>query len=204
MLVRSVSYKRIKANTDSFSNLDDSAYTIPVPIPAKPAKITPAVCRAAARKAKRRKSAKAYAAAGRAVAAKRYKKRKEAAANAQACKLAKKEDLQRFKCTTGGNAGRYTTNSGLIADKDNNNAYNRAYIPPTEAEEEEEGSSGDNNGVNSGTSDSTDKGKGGGICERSKGALYCKDILLYKQQRIVSYPCSPPNIPYADIYIYYV
>ncbi|KAK2074438.1 hypothetical protein P8C59_008645 [Phyllachora maydis] len=146
---------------------------------------------AAAYKAKRRKSAKAYAIAGRA-----------------AYKLAKKEDLQRSKRTAGGNAGRYTTDSGLIADKDDNDAYNRAYIPLTNTEEEEEkeeedGSSNDNS-VNSGTSDSANKGKGSDVYERSKGALCYKDILLYKRQRIISYPYSPPGAPYADIYVYYV
>ncbi|KAK2071012.1 hypothetical protein P8C59_005469 [Phyllachora maydis] len=156
-------------------------------MPAKPAKITPAVYRAAAYKAKRHKSAKAYIVVGRAVAAKCCKKRKEAAANAQAYKLAKKEDLQRSKRTAGSNAGRYTTNSGLIANKDDNNAYNRAYIPPAdikeeeEEEEEKEGGSSDNDGVNSGTSDSADKGEGSGAYKRGEGALYCKDILLYKR-----------------------
>ncbi|KAK2066349.1 hypothetical protein P8C59_000178 [Phyllachora maydis] len=130
------------------------------PTPAKPAKITPAVRRAAVYKAKRRESAKAYAAA------------------------AKKEDLRRSKYTTSGNAGRYTTDFGLIANKDNNNAYNRAYVPPTNAEEEkekeEEDSSSDDNGVNSSTSDSADKGKGSGVRKRSKGASRCEDTLLYK------------------------
>ncbi|KAK2073369.1 hypothetical protein P8C59_007657 [Phyllachora maydis] len=152
------------------------------PIPAKPAKITPAIRRAAAYKAKRYKSAKAYTMAGRAAAAKRRKKRKEAAANAQACKLAKKEDLQRSKHTAGSNAGRYTTNSGLIADKDDNNAYNRAYIPPANAEEEKEkkeeeeekeGSS-DNDSINGSTSDSTDKGKGSSAYKRGEGASRCE------------------------------
>ncbi|KAK2069294.1 hypothetical protein P8C59_003886 [Phyllachora maydis] len=100
--------------------------------PAKPAKITPAIRRTAACKAKQRK---------------------------------------------------YTTNSSLIANKDNNNAYNGVYIPPAKAEEEEEkeGSSGDNNSVNSSTSDSADKGKGGGMRERGDGASRYKDTLLYKQ-----------------------
>ncbi|KAK2069723.1 hypothetical protein P8C59_004277 [Phyllachora maydis] len=108
-------------------------------------------------KAKQRKSAKACAAA------------------------AKKEDLRRSKRITSSNAGRYTTNSGLIADKDDNNAYNRTYMPPTKAEEEkEEDSSGNNNSINGSTSNSTDKGKGSSIYKRSKGALYYKDTLLYK------------------------
>ncbi|KAK2066227.1 hypothetical protein P8C59_000062 [Phyllachora maydis] len=154
-------------------------------MPAKLAKITPAIRRAATHKAKQHKSAKARTTAGRAAAAKRYKKRKEAAANARAYKLAKKEDLQRSKRTAGSNAGRYTTNSGLTADKDDNNAYNRVYVPPTnvekeeEEEEEEDGSSNDNS-VNSSTSDSADKGEGGGIYKRGKGASHCKDILLRK------------------------
>ncbi|KAK2072040.1 hypothetical protein P8C59_006417 [Phyllachora maydis] len=157
------------ANIDSLSNLDDSVYTILgistiplalVPIPAKPAKITPAIRCIATYKAKRRKSAKAYTTAGRAAAAKR-------------------QGLQRSKRTAGSNAGRYTTNSGLIANRDDNNAYNRVYIPPTDIEEEE-GSSGDNNGVNSGTSNSTDKGKVSSVYKRGKGALYYKDTLLYK------------------------
>ncbi|KAK2069239.1 hypothetical protein P8C59_003836 [Phyllachora maydis] len=121
-------------------------------MPAKPAKITLAIRRTAARKAKRRKSAKAYTTA---------------------------EGLRRFKRTTGGDAGRYTTNSSLTANKDDNNAYNRVYIPPTNAEEEEGGSS-DNDGINSSTSDSADKGKGGSVYKRGKGALRCKDILPYK------------------------
>ncbi|KAK2066935.1 hypothetical protein P8C59_000713 [Phyllachora maydis] len=150
------------------------------PILAKPAKITPAVRRTAAYKAKRRKSAKAYTTAGRAVAAKRRKKRKEATANAQASELAKKEGLRRSKHTAGSNAGRYTTNSGLIANKDDNNAYNRVYIPPTNIEKEE-GSSGNNNSVNSSTSNSTDKGKGSSAYKRSKGALRYKDTPLYKR-----------------------
>ncbi|KAK2074917.1 hypothetical protein P8C59_009087 [Phyllachora maydis] len=139
------------ANIDSFSNLDNLVYTIlgisiiplaPAPTLTKLAKIIPAICRTAARKAKRRESAKAYAIAG-------Y------------------------------NAGRYTTNSGLTANKDDNDAYNRAYMPPANIEEEE-GGSGDNNGVNSSTSNGTDKGKSSGAYKRGKGALYYKDILLYK------------------------
>ncbi|KAK2066763.1 hypothetical protein P8C59_000552 [Phyllachora maydis] len=131
----------------------------PASILTKLAKITLAIRRVAAYKAKQREVAKAYTAAGRAAAAKR-------------------QGLRRSKRTAGSNAGRYTTNSGLIADKDDNNAYNRAYIPPadTEEEEEEEGSSGDNNGVNSSTSDSTNKGKGSGVRERGKGSLRCEAI----------------------------
>ncbi|KAK2067922.1 hypothetical protein P8C59_001621 [Phyllachora maydis] len=174
------------------------------PTPAKPAKITPAVRRIAARKAKQRKSAKACAIAGRAAATKRYKKRKKAVANTQAYKLAKKKDLRRSKRTAGSDAGRYTTNSGLTADKDNNNVYNRAYMPPAKAEEEEEGSSGDNDSVNSSTSDSANKSKGSSTYKRSKGALRYEDTPLRKQQRVVSYPRSPPSTPYANIYIYYV
>ncbi|KAK2071139.1 hypothetical protein P8C59_005587 [Phyllachora maydis] len=143
---------------------------------------------------------------GRAAAAKRYKKRKEAAANARASKLAKKEGPRRSKHTAGSDTGRYTTNSSLTANKDDNNAYNRAYVPPAdiEEEEEEEGGSSDDNSVNSGTSDSADKGKGSGVYKHSKGALCCKDTLLYKRQYVVSYPCSPPSTPYANIYVYYV
>ncbi|KAK2074624.1 hypothetical protein P8C59_008818 [Phyllachora maydis] len=89
-------------------------------------------------------------------------------------------DNLRSKCTAGGNAGRYTTDSGLTANKDDNNAYNRTYIPPTNAEEEEGGNS-DNDSVNSGTSDSTDKGKGSGVYKYGKGALRYKDIPLYKR-----------------------
>ncbi|KAK2067260.1 hypothetical protein P8C59_001016 [Phyllachora maydis] len=131
------------------------------PTPAKPAKITLAIRHIAARKAKQRESAKARAIAGRAAATKRYKKRKEAVANAQASKLAKKE-------------------GPLMANKDNNNAYNRAYVPPANTEEEK-GSSGNNDSVNSSTSDSTDKGKGSSAYQYGKGALYYKDILLYKR-----------------------
>ncbi|KAK2070500.1 hypothetical protein P8C59_004987 [Phyllachora maydis] len=174
------------------------------PIPAKPAKITPAIRRIAACKAKQRKLAKACAIAGRTAATKRRKKRKEAIANAQAYKLAKKKDLQCSKHTTSNDAGRYTTNSSLIANKDNNNAYNRAYIPPAKAEEEEEDSSSNNNSVNSGTSDSTDKGKGSSACKRGKGALRYKDTPLYKRQHVTSYLYSPPSMPYTDIYIYYI
>ncbi|KAK2074244.1 hypothetical protein P8C59_008465 [Phyllachora maydis] len=135
------------------------------PTLAKPAKITPAICRAAAYKAKQRELAKAYATTGRAAAAKH----------------SKKEDLQRSKHTAGGDTGRYTTDSGLIADKDNNNAYNKAYIPPAKAEEEEEeGSSGNDNSVNGGTSNSANKGKGSSVYKRGKGALYYKDMLLRK------------------------
>ncbi|KAK2067168.1 hypothetical protein P8C59_000927 [Phyllachora maydis] len=151
----------------SLSNSDNSVYNIPgiptaplalAPIPAKPAKITPAVYYTAAYKAKQRKSAKACTTA------------------------AKKKDLQRSKRTTGGNAGRYTTDSGLIANKDNNNAYNRAYVPPAEAEEEEEkGSSSDDNSINGSTSDSANKGKGSGVCKHGEGASRCKNTLLYKQ-----------------------
>ncbi|KAK2072026.1 hypothetical protein P8C59_006403 [Phyllachora maydis] len=111
----------------------------------------------------------------------------------------------RSKRTTSSNAGRYTTNFSLIANKDNNNAYNRAYIPPAKAEEEEEeDSSSNNDGINSGTSNSANKGKGSSAYKRSKSASYYKDILPYKQQCIASYPYSPPGTPYADIYIYYV
>ncbi|KAK2071801.1 hypothetical protein P8C59_006196 [Phyllachora maydis] len=174
------------ANIDFFSDLDNLVYTIlaPAPIPAKPAKITLAIRYTAAYEAKQRKLAKAYAIAGRAAAAKR-------------------QGLQRSKCTAGGNAGRYTTDSGLMANKDDNNAYNRAYIPPTNTEEEEkEGSSSNDDSVNSSTSNSADKGKGSGIYKRSKGALYCEDILLYKRQYIMSYLYGPPSAPYADIYVY--
>ncbi|KAK2066224.1 hypothetical protein P8C59_000059 [Phyllachora maydis] len=122
-------------------------------MPAKPAKIIPAVYRTAAYKAKRRELAKAYTTA---------------------------EGLRRSKRTAGGNAGRYTTNSSLTANKDNNNAYNRAYMPSTNIEEEEEGSSSDDNSINSSTSDSADKGKGSSVYKRSKGTLYYKDTLLYK------------------------
>ncbi|KAK2074727.1 hypothetical protein P8C59_008911 [Phyllachora maydis] len=112
----------------------------------------------------------------------------------------------RSKRTAGSNAGRYTTNSGLIADKDDNNAYNGVYMPPTNVEEKEEEKDGssDDNGVNSSTSDSADKGKGSGAYKRGKGTSYCKDILLYKQQHITSYPYSPPSMPCTDIYIYYI
>ncbi|KAK2071008.1 hypothetical protein P8C59_005465 [Phyllachora maydis] len=130
------------ANIDSFSDLDDLLYTIlgistappaPAPTPAKLAKITPAIRRTAARKAKQ----------------------------------------------YNGDAGRYTTDSGLTANKDDNNAYNRAYMPPTNAEEEE-GSSSDDNSINSSTSNSTNKGKGSSAYKRGKGALCCKDTPLYK------------------------
>ncbi|KAK2067940.1 hypothetical protein P8C59_001639 [Phyllachora maydis] len=123
-----------------------------------------------------------------------------AACKAKRCKSAK------ARTTAGYNAGRYTTNSGLTADKDDNNAYNGAYMPPTDAKEEEEkkGSSSDDNGINGGTSNSTDKGKGSSTRKRSKGALRYKDTLLYKRQRITSHPYGPPGTPYADIYIYYV
>ncbi|KAK2073528.1 hypothetical protein P8C59_007809 [Phyllachora maydis] len=160
------------ANIDSLSDLDNLVYNILgistaplalVPTLAKPAKIMPAIRCIATRKAKQRELAKAYATAGRAVAAKR-------------------QGLQRSKRTTSSNTGRYTTNSGLTANKDDNNAYNRAYVPPTNIEEEEEGSSGNNNGVNSSTSDSTDKGKDSSAYKHSKSALRCKDILLYKRQ----------------------
>ncbi|KAK2074252.1 hypothetical protein P8C59_008473 [Phyllachora maydis] len=107
-----------------------------------------------------------------------------AAYKAKQCKSAKAyaiaEGLRRSKRITSGNAGRYTTNSGLTADKDNNDAYNRAYVPPADIEEEEEGSSGNDNGVNGGTSDSADKGKGSGTYKYGKGALRCEDIPLYK------------------------
>ncbi|KAK2068660.1 hypothetical protein P8C59_003290 [Phyllachora maydis] len=109
------------------------------PTPAKPAKITPAIRRIAACKAKQRELAKAYAIA------------------------AKKEGLRRSKRTASSNAGRYTTDSSLMANKNNNNAYNGAYMPPADIEEEKGGSS-DNDGVNSSTSNSADK-----------------DILLYKR-----------------------
>ncbi|KAK2069309.1 hypothetical protein P8C59_003900 [Phyllachora maydis] len=109
----------------------------------------------------------------------------------------------RFKRTTSGDTGRYTTNSGLTADKDDNNIYNKAYMPPTNIEEEK-GGSGNDNGVNSSTSDSTNKGKGSSARKHGKGASRCKDILLYKRQRVMSYPYSPPSTPYTNIYVYYV
>ncbi|KAK2073785.1 hypothetical protein P8C59_008034 [Phyllachora maydis] len=146
------------ANIDFFSNLDNSVYIILALAPtlAKLAKITPAIRRVAARKAKRRKSAKARTIA------------------------AKKEGLRRSKYTASGDAGRYTTDSSLIANKDNNNAYNRAYIPSTDIEEEE-GSSSNDNSVNSGTSNSANKGKGSGVYKRSKGTSHYKDTPLYKR-----------------------
>ncbi|KAK2068788.1 hypothetical protein P8C59_003409 [Phyllachora maydis] len=120
---------------------------------AKPAKITPAIRRTAAYKAKQCKSAKAYTTA---------------------------EGLQRSKYTASSNAGRYTTNSGLMAKRDDNNAYNRAYMPSANIEEEE-GSSSNDNSVNSSTSNSTDKSKGSSARKRSKGASRCEDTLLYKR-----------------------
>ncbi|KAK2069324.1 hypothetical protein P8C59_003915 [Phyllachora maydis] len=127
------------ANIDSFSDLDDSVYTIPgistaplalALIPTKPAKIM----------------------------------------------------LARSKRTAGSNTSRYTTDSGLTADKDDNDVYNRAYVPPAniEEKEEEEGSSSDDNSVNSSTSNSADKGKGSSIYERGEGSSRYKDTLLYK------------------------
>ncbi|KAK2072851.1 hypothetical protein P8C59_007181 [Phyllachora maydis] len=140
-------------NIDSLSDLDNSVYNIPAPIPAKPAKITPA----------------------------------------------------RSKRTAGSNTGRYITDSGLIANKDDNNAYNGAYVPPADIEEEEEKEgSGNNDGVNGSTSDSADKGEGSGIYKHGKGALRYKDTLLYKRQHVMSYPCSPSGAPCADIYVYCV
>ncbi|KAK2068694.1 hypothetical protein P8C59_003322 [Phyllachora maydis] len=88
---------------------------------------------------------------------------------------------QRSKRTASSNAGRYTTNSGLIADKDDNNAYNRVYIPPANIEKEEEGGSSNDDSINGGTSNSTDKGKGSSVYKRGEGALYYEDTLLYKQ-----------------------
>ncbi|KAK2069350.1 hypothetical protein P8C59_003936 [Phyllachora maydis] len=157
-------YLNTKSNVDSLFNLDNSVYDIPASILAKPAKIILAIRRTAAREAKQRKSAKAYTTAGRAAAAKCFKK----------------EGLWRSKRTAGGNAGRYTTDSSLIANKDDNNAYNRAYVPPANTEEKE-GSSSDDNSVNSSTSNSTNKGKGSGMYKRNKGTLHYKDILPHKR-----------------------
>ncbi|KAK2074431.1 hypothetical protein P8C59_008639 [Phyllachora maydis] len=147
----------------------------------------PALRCTAAYKAKQRELAKAYAIAGRAAAAKR----------------SKKEGLQRSKRTISSDTGRYTTNSSLIANKDDNNAYNRAYIPPANIEEKKGGNSNDNS-VNGGTSDSTDKGKGSSAYKHGKGALRYKDTPLYKQQHVASYPYSPPGVPYTNIYIHYI
>ncbi|KAK2068764.1 hypothetical protein P8C59_003386 [Phyllachora maydis] len=121
-----------------------------------------------------------------------------------ASKLAKKEGLRRSKYTAGGNTGRYTTNSGLTANKDDNNAYNGVYMPPANIEEEKKGGSSDNNGINGSTSDNANKGKGSSTRKYGEGALRYKDILLCKQQRVISYLYSLPGIPYADIYVYYV
>ncbi|KAK2069757.1 hypothetical protein P8C59_004311 [Phyllachora maydis] len=74
---------------------------------------------------------------------------------------------------------KYTTDSSFTANKDDNNAYNRVYMPFTNIEEEK-GSSGNDNGVNSSTSNNTDKGKGSSAYKCSKGASRYKDILLYK------------------------
>ncbi|KAK2074615.1 hypothetical protein P8C59_008809 [Phyllachora maydis] len=164
----------VNPNIDSFSNSDNSVYTIlgistvplaPAPILAKPAKITPAIRRVAVRKAKQRKLAKACAIA------------------------AKKEGPRRSKRTAGSDAGRYTTNSSLIANKDDNNAYNRAYMPSANAEEEEEGGSSNNNSVNSSTSDSANKGKGSSACERSKSALRCevRPIVAYYLEVLMAF-----------------
>ncbi|KAK2072672.1 hypothetical protein P8C59_007010 [Phyllachora maydis] len=118
-------------------------------------------------------------------------------------KLAKKEGLRRSKRTAGSNAGRYTTNSGLMANKDDNNAYNRVYMPLTDIKEEK-GSSSNDNSINGGTSDSTNKVEGSSVYKRSKGALRYKDTLLYKQQCVTSYLYSLPSTPYTNIYVYYV
>ncbi|KAK2074426.1 hypothetical protein P8C59_008634 [Phyllachora maydis] len=122
-------------------------------MPAKLAKITSAIRYTAACKAKRRKLAKAYAIA---------------------------EGPRRSKRTASGDTGRYTTDSGLTANKDNDNTYNRAYVPPTNIEEEE-GSSSNDNSVNGSTSNSANKGKDSGVCKRGKGALCYKDTLLHKR-----------------------
>ncbi|KAK2068607.1 hypothetical protein P8C59_003239 [Phyllachora maydis] len=87
-----------------------------------------------------------------------------------------------------GNAGIYTNNTGLLADKDKDNAYNRAYKPPTNIEEED--SSKDNskeeeeeedNSSNNGTSNSTGNSKDKARRELSNSGSYYKDILLYKR-----------------------
>ncbi|KAK2070914.1 hypothetical protein P8C59_005375 [Phyllachora maydis] len=93
---------------------------------------------------------------------------------------AKQRESAKARAIAGYNAGRYTTNSSLIANRDDNNAYNKAYMPPTNMEEEKGGSS-NNNSVNSSTSDSADKGKDSSIYKRSKGASRCKDTPLYKR-----------------------
>ncbi|KAK2066307.1 hypothetical protein P8C59_000136 [Phyllachora maydis] len=139
-------------------------------MPAKPAKITPAVRCTAACKAKRRKLAKAYATA------------------------AKKEGPQRSKHTISSNTSRNTTNSGLIANKDNNNAYNRVYIPPANIEEEK-GSSSNDNSVNSSTSDSTNKGEDSGIYKRSKGALYYKGTAAAAAAKAADTAAAEPTKP---------
>ncbi|KAK2073323.1 hypothetical protein P8C59_007612 [Phyllachora maydis] len=164
----------------SFSDLDDLVYTIlgisTVPLAPAPTLAKPAKITPAIR----------------CTAACKAKQRK----SAKAC-------VTRSKRTASSNAGRYTTNSGLIANKDDNNIYNRAYIPPTNAEEKK-GSSSNNDSVNSGTSDSANKGKDSSVYKHSKGTLRYEDMLLHKQQRVISYPYSPPSTPYTDIYVYYV
>ncbi|KAK2067204.1 hypothetical protein P8C59_000963 [Phyllachora maydis] len=121
-----------------------------------------------------------------------------------ACKAKRRELAKaraaRSKRTTGSNTSRYTTNSGLMANKDDNNVYNRVYVPSANIEEEE-GSSSDNNSINSSTSDSTDKGEGSGVYKRSEGALRCEDTLLYKRQCVISYPYSPPVCPIIARYL---
>ncbi|KAK2070802.1 hypothetical protein P8C59_005271 [Phyllachora maydis] len=106
--------------------------------------------------------------------------RRIAARKAKQCKLAKAYAAAGRAAAAKRRKNRNTTNSGLMANKDNNNAYNRAYIPPTNIKEEE-GSSGDNNGVNSSTSNSANKGKGSSAYERSKGTLRYKDIPPHKR-----------------------
>ncbi|KAK2066186.1 hypothetical protein P8C59_000021 [Phyllachora maydis] len=158
------------ANIDSLSNLDNLVYDIPG-IPTAPLAPAPTLA-------------------------------KLAKITPAICRIATREAKQyksaKARAIAGLNAGRYTTDSGLTANKDDNNAYNRAYIPPANIEEEE-GSSSNDNSVNSGTSNSTNKGEGSSAYKYNKGALCCKDTLLRKRQCVASYPYGPPSTPYANI-----
>ncbi|KAK2066359.1 hypothetical protein P8C59_000188 [Phyllachora maydis] len=86
---------------------------------------------------------------------------------------------------TSGNAGINTNDPSSLADKDKDDAYNRAYKPPTNIEEE--GSSKDDskdeeeeedNSDNNSTSNSTDNSKDKARYRPSNSSLYYKVVAI--------------------------
>ncbi|KAK2075446.1 hypothetical protein P8C59_009574 [Phyllachora maydis] len=92
------------------------------------------------------------------------------------------------------NAGVYTNNTSPLANKDKDNAYNRAYKPPTNIKEE--GSSKDNSKEEEDkSSNNNSTGDSAGNSKDKARRKLSNSSLRYK---------APPSTAYADIYVYYI